>query len=86
MLEEVLELAVEFLADLIRNRLVRPDLAVRMRIARAHDLAAVLEDLYVVDVVKRTQSLGFFAPGVDHRPDFLPAHPSERQIMPRRET
>ena len=51
MLFSIIGLGLEFGSGIIRNRLVSPDLTVRMRIAGAHHLSPILEDLNVVDPI-----------------------------------
>src|SRR5947209_14659363 len=46
------------------NRLLRPDLSMRMRVARAHHLALVLEDLDVIDVRAGPETLVFLRPDI----------------------
>src|SRR5205823_8699055 len=65
---------------LIRNVFGGPDLAVRVRIAGAHHLAAVLEYLHVTHPVVRGQPLPFNRPGVDHLPDRRGIEAGQREI------
>ena len=51
--EKVARLLVRLLLHLVRQAAGRPDLAVRMRVRAAHDLAAVLENLHRADVGAR---------------------------------
>ena len=79
MLLVVCLLRSQFAQRLVGNVLSRPDLAVRVRIARAHHRAAVLEYLHVVDPGKLTECCGLFGPGVDHAGDIRHGHPRERE-------
>ena len=63
----------------------RPDLAVRMRVRAAHDLAAVLEDLDGGDVSARAEIDRLFDPDVDDALDVGDVHLRQRQVVARRE-
>src|SRR6185369_16406914 len=70
----------------VRNRLVGPYLAVRVRIAAAHHLAAIFEDLDVLELRVGTQFDVLVCPKVDYTRDFLDAHSGECQVMSGGET
>ena len=55
------------LCRLIRQRSVRPDLSVRMRIARAHHRAAIFKDQYGIDPVLAPQRLILLGPHIHNR-------------------
>src|SRR5258708_5179583 len=57
----------------------------RMRIARAHHLAAVLENLHVADSGDQGKLRELRSPRADDLFDFGQAHAGQRQIVPRRE-
>src|SRR5262249_23054644 len=67
-----------------RHRSVSPNLAMRMRIASAHDGAAILEDLYVAHPIDLLQLRELLAPHANHFADFLERHARNGEVMPRR--
>ena len=76
----------KFARRLIRNRLVRPDLAMRMRIARPHQRAAIFENLNVLDPVDLTKFAILLGPNIDDRAHFFGLHARNGQVVPRRKT
>src|SRR2546421_10655391 len=68
------------------QRSIRPNLAVRMRIARAHHLAAVLEDLHVINPWNFPKRAVLFDPAVHDGAQFRDAHSRNSEIMARRKT
>ena len=66
------------------NAAAGPDLAMRMRIAGAHHLAAILEDLHVADVGQAAQVGVLRGPHVHHQREIRHAHARHGQIVPRR--
>ena len=79
--EEIGRLRARLLLELVRQMARRPDLAVRMRVRAAHDLAAVLEDLDGGDAFARAEVDRLLDPGVDHALDVGDLHLRQRQIM-----
>ena len=65
----------------IWKRGVRPDLAMRMRIARAHEFAAVLEDLHVTDPRNLRERRALLGPGVHHAAQFARVHSRNGEIV-----
>ena len=63
----------------------RPELAVRVRIAAAHDLAFVLKQLDIGDVIPRPELLALGRPYVDDIPDLGQGQLGQGQVMPGRE-
>ncbi len=63
---------------------LRPDLPVRVRIAAAHDLTLVLEDLHMVDVFHRTEVRILFRPYIDDPANVLDLHLGQAQVVSRR--
>src|SRR4051794_27112791 len=55
----------------------RPDLAMRMRIAGAHHLAAILKNLYVTDARHRAEFRELRGPSADHLFDRRQLHAGE---------
>ena len=84
-LEEIFGLRSRLLLELVRQMARRPDLAVRMRVRAAHDLAAVLEDLDGSDAFARAEVDRLLDPGVDHPLDVGDLHLRQRQIVAGRE-
>ncbi len=80
----VLPLTLQLVLDFIRHDAGRPDLPVRMRIARAHHLAAILEDQHVSEVATRIELGELRSPGTHDACCFLLRQVAERQIVPRR--
>ncbi len=79
-------LRMAFLPDLVGNPVIRPDLAVRVRIACAHHLAAIFEDLNISHPGHRSELFILLAPGLDHLFDRRIVHTRNRQVMKRRKT
>jgi len=57
---------------------------VRMRVARAHHLAAILKYLYITDKVLSPEIEILIHPLVDNDPDLVGFHPGESQAVVRR--
>ena len=74
------------LGDFVGQRVARPDLAVRVRIACAHHGAAVFEDLYVVDLGPRAEFQVLLHPRIHHLAQVGRLHVGDRQVVARRET
>ena len=85
MRDEILRLGVGLLLHLVGQMAGRPDLAVRMRVGAAHDLAAVLENLYGSDIRPAAERDRLLDPGVHHPLDVGDLHHGDREIMARRE-
>ena len=75
--DEILRLGVGLLLHLVRQMPGRPDLAVRMRVGAAHDLAAIFEDLHRADVGPAAERDRLLDPGVDHPLDVGDLHHRE---------
>src|ERR1700730_675306 len=69
-----------------RHRCVRPNLAVRMRIARSHQRTAVLKNLHVAHPIDPSQAPELLSPHENHVTNLSERHPWNRQIMSRRKT
>ena len=80
---EVFTLCYEFFCRSFGDRSRRPDLAMRMRIACTHHRAAILKDLYVIDLFERAQFAKLLDPYVDYGFNFLRRHGREGEVMPR---
>src|SRR5262249_16786369 len=61
---------------------VGPDLAMGMRIAGAHDGAAVLKNLHMFDPGNSSQLAVLLSPHINYFTDFLSGHKREREIVP----
>jgi hypothetical protein len=70
--------------DVHRHVLGRPDLAVRVRVARTHRGAAVLEDLDVADARVGAELLDLLRPDLDDPLDGLLRQRAEVEVVPRR--
>ncbi len=70
----------------VRQRSSCPDLAMRVRVAGAHQLAAVFENLDMANPGKVRERRKLIGPSVNHSPQFAKAHPRDGEIMPRRKT
>ncbi len=81
-----IRLGLLFLPDFIRNPVICPDLAVRVRIACAHHLTAIFEDLNISHPRHRSELFILLTPGLDHLFDRLIGHTGNRQVMQRRKT
>jgi hypothetical protein len=81
----VLGLAGELTGDVRRDGALRPHLAVRVRVARAHHLAAVLEQLDVPHVGAGAELRRLLRPQVDHGAHARRAERGEGEVVPRRE-
>src|SRR6266436_592006 len=81
MVAEVVGLAEQFFPWNLRNRTGGPNLAVGMRIACAHHDAAVLENLYVLDLWHRSQFLELGGPGADHVFDVIGLHGGKSEVV-----
>ena len=86
MLFRVLKQRPLFRRWIIRDCLISPDLTMGMWIAGAHHLAAILEDLNVIDPVDRTQLLVLFAPDLDYSSDLVKFHIRNSEVVARRKT
>ena len=75
----------QFLLEFVRQSLVRPDLAMWMWIARAHHLAAILENLNGGDPVPGAKFEILVSPRVDHAPNLRDTHACDRQAVIRQE-
>ena len=64
---------------LIRHVLGGPDLSVRMRVARAHHGAAILEDLHVADLRTGAQLYKLIRPFIDHHANVRRLHQRQRE-------
>src|SRR5262249_37894124 len=82
----ILPLPRELLGYLIRYVLASPDLAVRMRVAGAHQRTAIFEDLRVTNPRDRFELARLIAPGIDDDFDSVSLHRRNRQIVPGRKT
>ena len=82
---DVIRLADQFLGGDVRDGMGRPDLAMRMGIARAHRRTSILEDLHVVDFGHLRQFLELSCPGTDHGFYLFPLHGGQREVMARGE-
>ena len=69
----------------IRQCGVRPNLAMRMRVACAHKFAAVFKDLHVTNPGDLREGRKLPDPGVNHAAQFLSVHSRNGQIVTRRE-
>src|SRR5207247_11223081 len=67
-----------------RDSLLRPDLAVGMRIAAAHHFTLVFEYLDMVDVRPPSEIAMLLHPGFNHSKDLVHRHLREAQVVPRR--
>src|ERR1700758_2539316 len=65
---------------------IRPNLAVRMRIAGAHNLTPVFENLHMANPGNGTEFAVLFRPDLNHAADFLHFHSRDGQVMAWRET
>ena len=72
----------EFSFRKIRNRGVDPNLAMRMRIAGAHERAAIFEDLYVTNPGNFFQLQILFGPHLDDFTNFTGRHERNGQVVP----
>src|SRR6266403_589936 len=68
------------------QRSIRPNLAVRMRIARAHHLAAIFENLHVIDPRNFAERDILLDPGIHDSAQLREAHSWNGEIVPRRKT
>src|SRR5258706_390890 len=68
------------------QRSIRPNLAVRMRIARAHHLAAIFENLHVIDPRNLPKRDILLDPGIHDSAQLREAHSRNCEIVPRRKT
>ena len=59
---------------LIRHMLRRPDLPMRVRIARPHHRPAIFEDLHMLDPVRRAQFFILSGPCIHHPANLLARH------------
>src|ERR1700736_6693170 len=82
----VFALRGEFPGGLIRQLFVGPDLTMRMRIASAHECAAVLKNLHVPDPGKGAELPILVRPHVNDLAQFLRLHAGYGQIVTRRKT
>src|SRR5580692_1662339 len=82
----VIALRVLLLSGFVRQGAGSPDLAVGMRIARAHHRATILENLYVADEIVFSEIGELLPPHLDDSNDFRLRHSGKGQIMPRRKT
>src|SRR5262249_6432912 len=80
----ILLLASELACRLLRNRVRRPNLAMWMRIARAHNFAAIFEHLNMTELTGELCEL--FCPNAYDLFNLWQGHAREGQIMPRRKT
>src|SRR5579883_158817 len=71
MRSRILALMEEFFRGLIRERFGGPDLAVRMRIARAHERSAVFENLHAGCRGRGAEFGRFLGLGADHGANFF---------------
>src|SRR5713226_8487483 len=69
----------------IGQRRIRPNLAMRMRIAGPHQRPAILENLHVLHPIDFPETAKFGSPDANHLANFCQRHAWNRQIMPRRE-
>jgi hypothetical protein len=81
----VVALALQLARGVRGHGALRPHLPVRMRVAGAHHLAAVLEQLHVADLAARAQLGRLLRPQVDHAAHRGLAQRREGQVVPRRE-
>src|SRR5438128_12004293 len=68
------------------QRSIRPNLAVRVWIARAHHLAAILENLHVVNPGNLPKCAVLLDPSIHDSAQFLDAHLRHGEIVSRRKT
>jgi len=78
---EIAELRRQFARGRLWNRFRRPYLAMRMRIASAHHLAAVFENLHMANSRYLAELFKLSCPGADYFFDSRQIHAGERQIM-----
>jgi hypothetical protein len=81
----VVALALQLARGVRGHGALRPHLPVRVRVAGAHHLAAVLEQLHVADLGARAQLGRLLRPQVDHAAHRGLAQRREGQVVPRRE-
>ena len=70
-----------FTSGEIRESGVGPNLAMRVWVAGARQLAAVLKDLYVLDPGNLCELAKLFGPSVDHAAQFTGVHAWNREIV-----
>src|SRR5215469_107256 len=78
-------LGPKFFLRLSRNRCCRPDLAMRVRIARSHHATTVFEYLDVVDFLSGAEFTKLIDPDLDNAFNLPNLHGGKRQIVARRE-
>ena len=85
MVAEVLLLTDQFFAGEIRNRVGRPNLAVRMRVTCTHHGATVFKDLNMLDLghISKFTELAF--PGANHFFNIVRRHGGKSEVVTRRE-
>src|SRR5438105_4879687 len=72
-----------FACGKIRERSVRPNLAMGMRVAGAHEFAAIFENLYVADPGNLRERGKLFGPSIDHAAQFAGVHSWNGEIVAR---
>ncbi len=70
----------------IRQRSVRPDLTVRVRITRAQQLATIFENLHVVNPWNFSECGVLFAPAVNDSAQLRDGHSCNGEVVARRKT
>src|SRR5690242_9698347 len=85
MTPQVITLRPQLLVAFVWQSVVRPDLAVGVRVARPHHRTPVLEDLYGIDERQSSEFEVLLDPHVNDLTDVGDLHARKRQVMARRE-
>ena len=83
MKRQIVALGGRLLGEFIRQTMARPDLTVRMRIARPHHHPSILENLHRVDEREGAELPPLFSPGLNHTCNIRDHHTRQRQVMAR---
>ena len=77
----ILQLAGRLLEEYVGYCLIRPDLAMRMGVTRAHHATAIFKDGHGVDVSVRAQAAIFRRPSIDDLSNQGERHSTETDIV-----